>query len=79
MINGLLFPLVTASLEISYLKRHPESKRTLDDVRQSFEQGRTFPLSKVMFQFLDEAWEDGSDCFDMDHVARCRGVELAIM
>ncbi|KAI8713384.1 Zn(2)-C6 fungal-type domain-containing protein [Fusarium sp. LHS14.1] len=79
MINGLLFPLVTVSLEISYLKRHPESKRTLDDVRQSFEQGRTFPLSKVMFQLLDEAWEDGSDCFDMDHAARCKGVELAIM
>ncbi|KAH7246919.1 hypothetical protein B0J15DRAFT_514879 [Fusarium solani] len=79
MINGLLFPLVTASLEVSYLKRYPESKRTLDDVRQSFEQGRTFPLSKVMFQLLDEAWEDGSDCFDMDHAARCRGVELAVM
>ncbi|RSM08662.1 hypothetical protein CEP52_004548 [Fusarium oligoseptatum] len=38
VINGLLFPLVTASLEVSYLKRNPESKRTLDDVRQSFEQ-----------------------------------------
>ncbi|EEU42066.1 uncharacterized protein NECHADRAFT_96899 [Fusarium vanettenii 77-13-4] len=79
VINGLLFPLVVASLEVTCLKQHPESKRTVDDVRQSFEQGRTFPLSKVMFQLLDEAWEDGSNCFDMDHAARCKGVELAIM
>ncbi|RSL73792.1 hypothetical protein CEP54_000066 [Fusarium duplospermum] len=79
VINGLLFPLVTASLEVSYLKRHPESKMTLDNVRQSFEQGRTFPLSRVMFQLLDEAWETGSDGFDIDHAARCKGVELAVM
>ncbi|RTE71300.1 hypothetical protein BHE90_014301 [Fusarium euwallaceae] len=79
VINGLLFPLVTASLEVSYLKRNPESKRTLDDARQSFEQGRTFPLSRVMFQLLDEAWETGLDYFDMDHATRCKGVELAVM
>ncbi|KAJ3457595.1 hypothetical protein MRS44_014736 [Fusarium solani] len=79
VINGLLFPLVVASLEVSYLKRHPESKKILDNVRQSFEQGCTFPLSKVMFQLLDEAWEDGSDWFDMDNAARRRGVELAVM
>lgn len=79
VINGLLFPLVAASLEDSYLKRHPESKRTMNNVRQNFEQGRTFPLSKVIFQLLDETWEAGLDCFDMDYAARCRGVELAVM
>ncbi|KAH7215432.1 hypothetical protein DER44DRAFT_654183 [Fusarium oxysporum] len=78
-LNGLIYPLIVASLEVPSLKQHPEWKRTLDDVRRRFEMGRTYALSRLTFQLLDEAWEEGSSCFDIDHAARSKGVELAVM
>ncbi|KAM0202724.1 hypothetical protein ACHAQI_010667 [Fusarium lateritium] len=77
--NGLVYPLVIASLEVPLLKRHPEWKRTIDQTRRLFEIKKKHKLVSVTFEILDEAWQDGSTCFDIDGVARSRGVEIAVL
>ncbi|KAF4969425.1 hypothetical protein FSARC_3356 [Fusarium sarcochroum] len=79
ILNGLIYPFIVASLEVPSLRQRPEWKRTLDDARQRFQMGRTYALSRLTFQLLDEAWEEGSSCFDIDCAARRKGVELAVM
>lgn len=77
--NGLVFPLVVASLEVPLLKRHADWKTTLDKVRRSFEERCSFNLARVTFQLLDDAWNEGSCCFDIEAAARRKGVEVAVL
>ncbi|EGU75623.1 hypothetical protein FOXB_13857 [Fusarium oxysporum f. sp. conglutinans Fo5176] len=79
VLIGLIFPLVVASLEVPYLKRHTEAKRIVDDVRNAIKAERTYHLAKVVFQLLDDAWNDGSSWYDIDERARSQGVEVALM
>ncbi|KAM0341698.1 hypothetical protein ACHAPU_009946 [Fusarium lateritium] len=76
--NGLPFPVLNAGLEVPLLKMHPTWKRTLDEVKSSFLTKDPFALTRVMFELLDEAWEDGTSTFDIEAAARSRNVELAI-
>ncbi|KAJ4152103.1 hypothetical protein NW765_017612 [Fusarium oxysporum] len=77
--NGLVFPLVTASLEVPLLKRHPEWKKTAYETRQLFENNNRYKLVGITFQILDDAWQAGSSCFDIDEVARSKGIEIAVL
>ncbi|KAL5610306.1 hypothetical protein FOVSG1_004987 [Fusarium oxysporum f. sp. vasinfectum] len=79
ILIGLIFPLVVASLEVPYLKRHTEAKQIVDDVRNAIKAERTYHLAKVVFQLLDDAWNDGSSWYDIDERARSQGVEVALM
>ncbi|KAF5003301.1 hypothetical protein FDECE_10152 [Fusarium decemcellulare] len=76
--NGLMYPLVNASLEVPLLKTQPGWKKTLDGVRVTFRQRDTFNLVGVIFEILDEAWEEGTSTFDMEEAAHRRGHEIAI-
>ncbi|KAF4944630.1 hypothetical protein FSARC_14619 [Fusarium sarcochroum] len=77
--NGLVFPLVIASLEVPLLKRHPEWKKTIDETRQLFELKKGYKLASITFQILDDAWQAGLSCFDLDKVARTKGIEIAVL
>ncbi|EXL47608.1 hypothetical protein FOCG_11766 [Fusarium oxysporum f. sp. radicis-lycopersici 26381] len=79
VLIGLIFPLVVVSLEVRYLKRHAEAKQIVDNVRNSIKAERTYNLAKVVFQLLDDAWNDGSSWYDIDERARSQGVEVALM
>ncbi|KAM0330845.1 hypothetical protein ACHAQA_003800 [Verticillium albo-atrum] len=76
--NALIYPLLTAGLEITQLEKHGEWKDTIDEIRNSFEQQDYFNLVGVTFDLLDEAWSEGSEFFDMDEAARRRDVEVAL-
>ncbi|KAK7571046.1 hypothetical protein V3481_007115 [Fusarium oxysporum f. sp. vasinfectum] len=76
--NGLKYPVFYASLEVPLLKMHSAWKRTLDEVRSSFFSKDSFALTRVLFHFLDEAWEDGTSTFDIESAARSREIEIAI-
>ncbi|KAH6876546.1 hypothetical protein B0T10DRAFT_497707 [Thelonectria olida] len=76
--NGMMYPLVTASLEVELLKEHPHWRRTLLEVRQAFLRRDSFKLLKVAFQTLDEVWASGSSNFDIDQAAMSKGVEIAV-
>ncbi|EWZ00251.1 hypothetical protein FOYG_00135 [Fusarium oxysporum NRRL 32931] len=76
---GLIFPLVVVSLEVRYLKRHAEAKQIVDNVRNTIKAERTYNVTKVAFQLLDDAWNDGSSWYDIDERARSQGVEVALM
>lgn len=76
--NGMMYPLVTASLEVELLKRHPYWRRTLIEVRQAFLRRDSFKLVKVTFNLLDEVWASGSSNYDIDHAAKIKGIEIAI-
>lgn len=76
--NGLMYPMVTASLEVEILKRHPEWRKTLDEVRMAFLRRDSFKLVKVTFAMLDEAWKHGTSDFDVHEAARLRGIEIAV-
>ncbi|EWZ84289.1 hypothetical protein FOWG_12100 [Fusarium oxysporum f. sp. lycopersici MN25] len=79
VLIGLIFPLVVVSLEVRYLKRHAEAKQIVDNVRNTIKAERTYNLAKVVFQLLDDAWNDGSSWYDIDERARSQGVEVALM
>ncbi|EWZ46286.1 hypothetical protein FOZG_02438 [Fusarium oxysporum Fo47] len=79
ILIGLIFPLVVVSLEVRYLKRHAEAKQIVDNVRNTIKAERTYNLAKVVFQLLDDAWNDGSSWYDIDERARSQGVEVALM
>jgi hypothetical protein len=79
VLIGLIFPLVVASLEVPYLKRHTRAKQIVDDVQNAIKAERTYNLTKVVFRILDDAWNDGSSCYDIDARARFQGVEVALM
>ncbi|KAF6803185.1 C6 finger domain-containing protein [Colletotrichum musicola] len=76
--NGLLYPLVVAGLEVPLLMAHPEWKEILDDLRRSFLCKDSFHAMKMIDEMLTEAWEDGTDVFDIDKAARNRGIEVAV-
>ncbi|KAM0430879.1 hypothetical protein ACHAPT_005511 [Fusarium lateritium] len=76
--NGLMYPLVTVSLEVPLLQDHPDWKHTIDSVRSTFLERDTFNLINVIFELLDEAWQTGTSTFDMEEAARERGVEIAL-
>ncbi|KAI8717612.1 Zn(2)-C6 fungal-type domain-containing protein [Fusarium sp. LHS14.1] len=76
--NGLMYPLVTVSLEVPLLQDHPDWKHTLDSVRATFQERDTFNLINVIFDLLDEAWKTGTSTFDIEEAARQRGVEIAL-
>ncbi|KAF4984101.1 hypothetical protein FZEAL_640 [Fusarium zealandicum] len=76
--NGLIYPLVNASLEVPLLVNNPAWKKTLDSVQSTFLEKDTFNLATVTFELLEEAWEDGTSTFDIEGAARQRGVEIAI-
>ncbi|TDZ21975.1 Beauvericin cluster-specific repressor BEA4 [Colletotrichum orbiculare MAFF 240422] len=78
MHNGLIYPMVTASLEVPLLVAHPEWKEVLDDLRASFLRKDSFHVIKMIDEVLEEAWNDGTDTFDIDAAARRRGVEMAV-
>ncbi|KAI1050956.1 hypothetical protein LB505_013951 [Fusarium chuoi] len=79
ILIGLIFPLVVASLEVPYLKRHTEAKQIVDAVRDAIKAERTYNLAKVVFQLLDDAWNDGSSCYDIDARARFQCIEVPLM
>lgn len=76
--NGLIYPLVVGYMEVPLLMAHPEWKEVLDDVRQSFLRKDLFNSMKMIDELLTEAWEDGTDVFDIDKAARGRGIEIAV-
>ncbi|KAK2011934.1 hypothetical protein LZ32DRAFT_532927 [Colletotrichum eremochloae] len=76
--NGLYYPLVMGSLEVPLLAKHPEWKQVFDDVRALFLKNDTSRFIKLVDQFLDQAWNEGSDTFDIDEAARLQDVEIAV-
>ncbi|RSL94660.1 hypothetical protein CDV31_014213 [Fusarium ambrosium] len=77
--NGLVYPLMTISLEVTHLKRHPDWKQTLDEVRCRIEENSPFRLAGIAFKLLDDAWLGESSDFDIEHAAREMGVEIALL
>ncbi|KAL0934649.1 C6 finger domain-containing protein [Colletotrichum truncatum] len=76
--NGLIYPMVIASLEVPLLAAHPDWKQLISDLRLSFLNKDSFHNMKMIDEVLDESWKEGTDTFDIDEAARCRGVELAV-
>ncbi|KAK7414027.1 hypothetical protein QQX98_007059 [Neonectria punicea] len=76
--NGLMYPMVTASLEVERLKEHIEWRRTLHEVRLSFLRRDSFKLVKATFELLDDAWQDGTSEFDIHEAAKSKGMEIAV-
>ncbi|KAF7548124.1 hypothetical protein G7Z17_g7275 [Cylindrodendrum hubeiense] len=76
--NGLMYPMVTASLEVELLKQHHEWRNTLHEVRMAFLRRDSFKLVKVTFGMLDDAWEHGTSDFDVHEAAKIKGVEIAV-
>lgn len=77
--HGLVYPLVTISLEVARLRRHPEWKQTLDEVRYRIEENSPFRLARIAFKLLDDAWREESSDFDIEDAAREMGVEIALL
>lgn len=78
VLNGLVYPLVIASLEVPLLVAHPEWKEVFDHVRSSFLKKDKFRLMKVIDDIIEEAWKEGTDTFDIEEAARIKGVEIAV-
>ncbi|OLN87606.1 putative transcriptional regulatory protein C965.10-like protein 2 [Colletotrichum chlorophyti] len=76
--NGLIYPLVIASLEVPLLTAHPEWKEVIDDLRSSFRQKDCFHQMKMVDEVLEEAWREGTDTFDIEKAAEDRGIEIAV-
>ncbi|KAK7427805.1 hypothetical protein QQZ08_005743 [Neonectria magnoliae] len=76
--NGLMYPMVTASLEVELLKGHIEWRGTLHEVRLSFLRRDSFKLVKATFELLDDAWQDGTSEFDIHEAAKSKGMEIAV-
>ncbi|KAL2677381.1 hypothetical protein Neosp_011151 [[Neocosmospora] mangrovei] len=77
--HGLVYPLMTVSLEVARLRRHPEWKQTLDEVRYRIEENSPFRLAQIAFKLLDDAWREESSDFDIEDAAREMGVEIALL
>ena len=79
VVSSLLYLLVAAGLEVTLLRAHPEWKARLDSFSdQLIEQGPKKPSIRALVDILKDAWESGSDGFDIDTSARFRGVEIAL-
>ncbi|KAI8658039.1 hypothetical protein NCS57_01184500 [Fusarium keratoplasticum] len=72
--HGLVYPLMTISLEVSHLKGGPEWKQTLVEVRSRIEEISPFRLARMTFKLLDDAWLEESSDFDIEGAARRMGV-----
>ncbi|RSL44839.1 hypothetical protein CEP54_014519 [Fusarium duplospermum] len=77
--NDLVYPLMTISLEVSHLKRRPDWKQTLDEVRCRIGENRPFKLARIAFKLLDDAWLGESFDFDIEDAAREMVVEIALL
>ncbi|RSL52047.1 hypothetical protein CEP53_008219 [Fusarium sp. AF-6] len=77
--NGLVYPLMTISLEVSHLKKRPDWEQTLDEVRCRIEENSPFRLAGIAFKLLDDAWVGESSDFDIEDAAREMGVEIALL
>lgn len=77
--HGLVYPLMTISLEVSHLKGRPKWKQTLVEVRYRIEEISPFRLARMAFKLLDDAWLEESSDFDIEDVARRMGVEIALL
>ncbi|RSL90676.1 hypothetical protein CEP52_014508 [Fusarium oligoseptatum] len=77
--NGLVYPLMSISLEVSHLKKRPDWKQTLDEVRCRIEENSPFRLAGIAFKLLDDAWLEESSDFDVGDAAREMGVEIALL
>lgn len=76
--QGLIYPLVIASLEVSHLKHHPQWRQTLTQIRYYVEEISPFRLSKTTFQLLDDVWVTGGDDIEIHNIIRERNVEIAL-
>ncbi|KAK1997754.1 hypothetical protein LX36DRAFT_577706 [Colletotrichum falcatum] len=76
--NGLIYPWVIGTLEVPLLATHPEWKQVFDDVRTLFQKHDSSRLIKCIGEIHDEAWEEGSDTFDVEEAARVRQVEIPV-
>ncbi|KAK1635713.1 hypothetical protein BDP81DRAFT_430153 [Colletotrichum phormii] len=77
--NGIVFPLITACLETRLLKRHPDWKQTVDEVRAAAEKRYLFQLAKATWEVLDEAWKDETMEFDVDAAIARKGQEVSLL
>lgn len=77
--HGLVYPLMTISLEVSHLKGRPKWKQTLVEVRYRIEEISPFKLARIAFELLDDAWLEESSDFDIEGAARRIGVEIALL
>ena len=79
VVSSLLYLLVAAGLEVTLLRAHPEWKALLDSFSDRLiEQGPKKPSIRALVDILKDAWETGSDGYDIDAAARSRGVEIAL-
>ncbi|KAI5862041.1 hypothetical protein GGS23DRAFT_124609 [Durotheca rogersii] len=78
VLNGTLFPYVSASAEFRLLRQHPEWKQALNSMRDQRAKGDTSKSTQALFGMIDEAWDRGDDIFDPEQAAASRGVELAL-
>ncbi|RMJ10743.1 hypothetical protein BHE90_005311 [Fusarium euwallaceae] len=69
----------TILLEVTHLKRRPDWKQTLDEVRRRIEENSPFRLAGIAFKLLDDAWLGESSDFDIEDAAREIGVEIALL
>ena len=77
--SSLLYPIVSASLEVSTLKAHTEWE-DINNVMadQMFGKGPKQPSIDVLFGILDDAWVTGSDGFLIEKAVRETGVEIIL-
>ncbi|KAH7304655.1 hypothetical protein BKA65DRAFT_602189 [Rhexocercosporidium sp. MPI-PUGE-AT-0058] len=76
--NGLMYPLIVGSLEVPLLAAHPERKQVFDDLRARILERDTSRNVRLVDEVLNEAWNEGTDMFNINEAARKRGIEIAI-
>ncbi|CZS94203.1 uncharacterized protein RAG0_04260 [Rhynchosporium agropyri] len=76
--HGLLYPLVIGSLEVPLLNANSDWKLAFKEILAEFLEKDPVRVTRMVDEFLDEAWKEGTDTFDIDEAARTRGVEIAV-
>ncbi|KAH8194129.1 hypothetical protein TruAng_011700 [Truncatella angustata] len=73
------FMSTQTSLEISLLKTNSLWQKLLYDFRVSVFQNFGLKTVDKLNELLDQAWQSGSDTFDIDQAAQKQGIEIALL
>lgn len=77
--KGLMFPFTLANLEVPLLRTNLSWKSTLDDFRFVFLSNDDVTVGgSAILGLINQAWEVGTYSFDIDQVARQRGIEIGL-
>lgn len=71
--NAVVFPTFTAGLEVSVMRQNPQWQQTLRYCASGSRQ------EEILLSLLEEMWQRNDPTFDVDDLARARGVEMGLL